>query len=117
MYWDVNNLNGTHMSFDYLPYGGFRWLSKEEIKKFDLDSIPENSKIGYILEVDLEYCKELHDIHNDCPSCPEHIEVNYKMLSNYCKDIVDRYNIKAGRVKKLIPNLYNKIKYPVHYKN
>ena len=24
MYWDMNNLYGTVMSFDYLPYGGFR---------------------------------------------------------------------------------------------
>ena len=39
------------------------------------------------------------------------------MLSNYCKNIVDRCNIKVGNVKKLIPNLYNKIKYPIHYKN
>ena len=52
------------MSFDYLPYGSFKWLSKEEIEKFNLSrgnalhSIYENSKIGYILEVDLEYCKE-----------------------------------------------------------
>ena len=39
------------------------------------------------------------------------------MLSNYCKDFVDKYDIKVGGVKKLIPNLYDKIKYPVHYKN
>ena len=43
-----------------LPYCGFKFLSEEEIKVFKLDSIPENSLIGYILEVDLEYCKELH---------------------------------------------------------
>ena len=84
IYWDMNNLYGTVMSFDYLPYGDFKWLSKEEIKKFNLDSIKENSKIGYILEVDLEYCKGLHDIHNNYPLCPEHISVNYEMLSNYC---------------------------------
>ena len=59
MYWDMNNLYGTIMSFDYLPYGGFKFLSKEEIKVFDLSSIAENSFIGYILEVDLEYPKEL----------------------------------------------------------
>ena len=113
----MNNLYGTVMSLDYLPYGGFKWLSKEEIKRLDLDMINENSKIGYILEVDLEYCKELHNSHNDYPICPEHIEVKYEMLSKYCKDIVDKYNIKVGGVKKLISNLYDKIKYPVHYIN
>ena len=39
------------------------------------------------------------------------------MLSNYCKDIVNKYNIKVGNVKKLIPNLCDKIKYPIHYRN
>ena len=117
MYWDMNNLYGTVMDFDYLPYKYFRWLNKEEFKRFDLDSIPESSKIGYTLEVDLHYSKELHNIHNDYQLCPEHIEAKYEMLSNYCKDIVDKYDIKVGGTKKLIPNLYDKIKYPAHYKN
>ena len=39
------------------------------------------------------------------------------MLSKYCKDIVDRYGIKIDGVKKLIPNLGDKVKYVVHYKN
>ena len=105
------------MRCNYLPYNGFKWLSKKETDKFDIYSISENSKIGYILEVDLEYCKELHDIHNDYPLCPEHISDNYEMLSNYCKDIVNKYNMKVGNVKKLIPYLHDKIRYPVHYKN
>ena len=99
MYWDVNNLYGTVMSFNYLRYGGFRWLSKEEIERLDLDNISKNSKIGYILEVDLEYYKELHDVHNDYPLCSEHTEVKYQILKNYCKDIADKYNIKVGGVK------------------
>ena len=116
MYWDMNNLYGTVMSFDYLPHEGFKFLSKEEIKRFDLDSISENSKIGYVLEVDLEYCKELHDLHNDYPLCPEKVKVKYEMLSSYCKDILDRYNIKVAGIRKLIPNLNDKVKYAVHYK-
>ena len=86
---DMNNLYGIVMNFDYLPYGGFKWLSKKQIKRFDFNSIPANSKIGYILEVDLDHYKELDDIHNDYTLCPEHISINYEMLSNYCKDIVE----------------------------
>ena len=56
MYWDINNFCGTVMSFDYSQYGGFKFLSEEEIKVFDLDLISKNGLIGYILEVDLEYC-------------------------------------------------------------
>ena len=59
----------------------------------------------------------MHDFHNDYPLCPEHTLVNYEMLSNYCKDIVDKFNIKVGGLRKLIPNLYDKVKYIVHYKN
>ena len=38
------------------------------------------------------------------------------MLSKYCKKIADKYKIKVGDVKKLIPNLGNKTKYVLHYK-
>ena len=66
MYWDANNLYGWAMIQD-LPCEGFKFLNEEEIKVFNLDCISENSEIGYILEVDLEYCKKLHDLHNDYP--------------------------------------------------
>ena len=39
------------------------------------------------------------------------------MLSRYCNDIANKYGIKVGRVKKLIPNLSNKVKYVIHYRN
>ena len=113
---DANNLYGWALIQD-LPYSGFKWLSNKEINDFDLNSVSENSPIGYILEVDLEYCKELHDSHNDYPLCPEKIEISSDMLSKYCKDIADWYGIKVGGVKKLIPSLRDKVKYVVHYKN
>ena len=69
MYWNMNNLYETVMSFSYLPYGGFKFLSEKEINIFDLGSIAENSLVGYIVKVDLEYCKELHDLQNDYPLC------------------------------------------------
>ena len=33
------------------------------------------------------------------------------MLSKYCTEIADKYDIKVGDIKKLIPNLGNKTKY------
>ena len=100
-----------------LPYCNFKFLSEKEINKFNLNSISENSEIGYILEVDLEYCEELHDLHNDYPLCPEKLEITSGMLSNDCGDIAIKYGIKVGAVKKLVPNLGDKAKHRVHYKN
>ena len=116
MYLDPNNLFGWAMT-QYLPYGGFKWLSKKEIDEFDLNLVKENSSGGYILEVDLEYPSELHDFHNDYPLAPEKLEISQKMLSKYCSDIADKYGIKIGGVNKLVPNLRNKEIYVVHYRN
>ena len=82
-----------------------------------MDSISENSTIGYILEVDLEYCKKLHNSHSNYPLAPEKLEISSNMLSKYCNDIANKYGIKVGAVNKLVPNLGNKIKYIVHYRN
>ena len=39
------------------------------------------------------------------------------MLSEYCSDIANEYGIKIGGINKLVPNLGNKSKYVIHYKN
>ena len=113
-YFDKNNLYGWSMS-EYLPYGEFKWL--KNVDELDVMSINEKSDVGYILEVDLKYPKELHKLHNDYPLAPEKLIVTNDMLSKYCKEIADEYDIKVGDVKKLIPNFGNKTKYVVHYRN
>ena len=100
---------------DYLPHGGFKWL--KNVDGFDVSSISEKSPIGYFLEVDLKYPDELHELHNDYPLAPEKLAVSSDMLSKYCKKIADKYEIKVGDVKKLIPNLGNKTNYVLHYRN
>ena len=80
-------------------------------------SINEKSPIGYLLEVDLEYPDKLHELHNDYPLAPEKLAVSSDMLSKYCKNIADKFEIKISDVKKLIPNLGNKTNYVVHYIN
>ena len=77
----------------------------------------KKSPIGYFLEVDLQYPDELHELHNDYPLAPKKLAVSSDMLSKYCKKIADKYEIKVGDVKKLIPNLGNKTNYVVHYRN
>ena len=86
-------------------------------KNVDVMSIDKKSDIGYILEVDLEYPKKLHILHNDYPLAPEKLAVTNDILSKYCKEIADKHEIKVGNVKKLISNLGNKTKYVLHYKN
>ena len=62
----ANSLYGWGLS-QYLPYGGFKWLNYKEIHNFDVNSIKENSSNECMLEVDLEYSDELHELHNDYP--------------------------------------------------
>ena len=116
MYLDANNLYGWAMS-QYLPTGNFRWMTEKQISKLNVARYNENSEKGLILEVDLEYPKELHNLHNDYPLAAEKVCVNKNMLSDYCKKIATKYNISTGLVHKLIPTLSNKEKYVLHYRN
>ena len=74
LYLDMNNLHGHAMS-QYLPYRGFKWVKDIDKIKQKLVNIKGNSSTGYILEVDLEYPQELHDIHNDYPLAPGKINI------------------------------------------
>ena len=98
MYLDANNLYGCAMSMK-LPTHGFKWLTGGEMEKlYNNQVIQVWEKTPCILEVDLEYPENLHDLHNDYPFCPERVKCN-------------------NGVEKLIPNLRNKTKYVIHYKN
>ena len=80
-YLDANNLYGWAM-MKPLPVGDFKWMDEKEKQTW--------KNIPCILEVDLEYPKDLHDFHNDYPLAPERLKIN--------------------NVEKLIPNLWEKEK-------
>ena len=101
----------------YLPTSNFKWMSDKEIKQIDLGKYNADGKKELILQVDLEYRPELHDMHNDYPICPERVKVSNDMLSSYCKKIAEKYKISIGLVSKLIPTLRDKKEYVLHYGN
>ena len=92
-------------------------MNKKEVSRFCLNSISENSFVGYILEVNLEYHDELHNLHNDYLLAPEKLGISQNMFSKYCFNIANEYGIKIGGVNKLVQNLGNESKYVVHYRN
>ena len=110
-YWDVNNLYGAAM----LEYE-FEWLSNDKIDSIDFNCVSAESDVGYILEFDLKYPSELHDLHNDYLLAPEKMSVSKDMLSDYCLSIAEKYDVKVGDVAKRIPNLRDKSCYVLHYR-
>ena len=92
-------------------------MTDKEISKIDLGKYKADGEKGLILEADLEYPQELHDLHNDYPIAPEKIKVSNNMFSHYCKKIAEKYNISIGLVSKLIPTLRDKKEYVLHYCN
>ena len=71
-----------------------------------------------ILEVDLEYPKELRELHNDYPLAAEKMKVTKEMLSPYCKNIQEQqFGVSIGQAAKLIPTLSSKKNYVLHYRN
>ena len=87
-YLDANNLYGWAMCKPLATHG-FKWMDDDELTSW--------KKHACILEVDLEYPKQLHDLHNDYPLAPERLVL--------------------GKVEKLVPNLNDKTKYVLHYEN
>ena len=99
-YLDANNLYGWAVS-QPLPIRDFKWIDVRENKvepKKMVETLAKNSNwgYGYLLEVDAEYPRELHNHQNDLPFLCEKIKVN--------------------GVEKLVPNLYDKEKYVIHVK-
>ena len=93
-YLDANNLYGMAMS-EKLPIKGFKWMINiSGLDENFVNSYNKNSGKGYIIKVDVDYPRELQNLHCDLPFLPEKMVVN--------------------NTKKLIYNLQDKKDYVVH---
>ena len=82
IYLDANNLYGYAMS-KFLPTRGFKPI---DLKEFDLNKYTSNKSKGRVLEVDLEYSKELWELQNDYPLAPDKIEIKREIVLASTKD-------------------------------
>ena len=80
------------------------------MNEVNLNKYTSNSSKGYVLEINLEYPKELHEIHNDYPLAPDEIEIEREMLSEYHMKI-------EQSVKQSVPKFFDKEKYVIHYED
>ena len=114
---DANNLYGWAMS-QPLPTHGFKWVKPEDIQDLGetVMDVPADDDEGYILEVDLDIPPDKHDYFNHYVPAPEHMEVKPEMLSPFSKMCQEKLGILHTPCTKLIPNLYNKKKYVIHYR-
>ena len=98
----------------FLPKNGFKWIDPTG---FHLNKDTGNISKGSVLEVDVEYPKELQELHNDYPLALDKIKIRREMLSGYKLKIADLHNISIGDFKKLVPNFFDKERYVLHYEN
>lgn len=96
LYVDCNNLYGFALC-SYLPHSDFELIENPMFQVSDILCLQDDSNVGYIFEVDLEYPETLHDLHNDLPFCPQ------------------KFIAPGSKTSKLIPNLYDKYNYIIHY--
>ena len=93
-YLDANNLYGWAMS-QPLPTGEFKWIKCGNVNPKSLvERFAAEKDYGCLLEVDVSYPKELHDLHNDLPFMCTKMKIN--------------------GVEILIPSLYYKRKFITH---
>jgi hypothetical protein len=113
-YFDANNLYGYAMS-QPLPLNGFHWVEKEFWPKAEewLELEPDNP-FGYVVECDLQYPDQLHELHNEYPLAPERVNIETEMLSAKQIQIRLHYSINHNHSTKLVPHLGDRSHYVLH---
>ena len=109
-FFDVTSLYAGTMQ-KMMPIGNYKWNTALTLQQI-LDT-PADADVGFFVEVDLLYPKELHDTHNGLPLAPEKRQIMPQWLSAYAKS----FGLKPNKVPKLIETLFDKKNYVCHYEN
>lgn len=88
-----------------MPYKHFKWLDLSPHEDFDVCKIEDDARMGYILEVKLDYPNEWHDLHDLYPLAPEKVKIVKKDLSPYAKEVQRVFQMKHMHVAELMATL------------
>ena len=74
-YQDANNWWWCAM-WKKLPVSSFKWDNMNLYTEETIEIYNENSKYGALLDIDIDYAKELHELHLDVPFLAERKVIN-----------------------------------------
>ena len=110
LYFDANNLYGHSMS-QPLPYDEIKFDNNNKLE--DILNTPDDSDIGYFIEVDLTYPDSIKHKTKNFPFAPMNKKIDPDNFNDYMKEIKpDNYT----STKKLICDWSDKKNYLVHYR-
>ena len=109
-FFDVTSLYAGTMQ-KLMPRCDYIWNSTITLQ--EILETPEDSSVGFFVEVDLKYPQHLHDIHNGLPLAPEKLEIRSSWFSDYAKT----FKVQPNKSAKLVETLFDKKNYVCHYEN
>ena len=110
LYIDANNLYGHSMS-ELLPYDEIKFDNNVNLE--DILNTPDDSNIGYFIEIDLKYPDNIKEKTKNFPFAPENKKINPNNFNDYMKEIKPDTYIQTS---KLICDWSDKKNYLIHYR-
>ena len=99
---------------EYLPYSDIK--INNDILIDDVLNTSDETDIGYMVEVDLSFPKQIHGLLKQFVPCPEHITPNKEWFSDYQKEVQALTHANTTTTK-LVAHVYDRTNYTLHYRN
>ena len=110
LYLDANILYGWAMS-EYLPYDELKFVNNGKLE--DILNTPDDSDIGFFIEVNIKYPDKIKEKTKNFPFAPVNKKINLDDFSDYMKEIKpETYN----QTKKLVCDCSGEKNYLIQYR-